>query len=84
MTLAITTADPAFDPQKPITVNGYRYVPVSKLLHALRVDVEDFEIEPALNAEGIFVWGPDGERFLRMFGVVMRARWGRCGEGRIT
>lgn len=24
---ALTTADPAFDPRQPVTVNGYLYVP---------------------------------------------------------
>lgn len=34
----------------------------------------DVEAEAALTSEGIFVWGPDGERFERMFNVVMSAR----------
>jgi hypothetical protein len=25
--LALTTGDPRFDPQEPVTINGYRYVP---------------------------------------------------------
>lgn len=37
-------------------------------------DLSDFEVETALTSEGIFCWGPDGERFERMFSVVMKAR----------
>lgn len=32
------------------------------------------EIETALTTEGIYVWGPDGERFERMFEAVMARR----------
>lgn len=32
------------------------------------------EIETALTTEGIYVWGPDGERFERMFEAVMTKR----------
>lgn len=34
----------------------------------------DFEIEDALKAEKIYVWGPAGEQFERMFKVVMDLR----------
>lgn len=38
------------------------------------LDDVGFEVEAALQSEGIFVWGPDGERFERMFEVVMNIR----------
>jgi hypothetical protein len=41
---------------------------------ALTIKLLDYEIEEALVSEGIYVWGPDGERFERMFAVVMNAR----------
>ena len=37
-------------------------------------DLTDVEVEAALTSEGIHVWGPDGERFERMFAVVMKMR----------
>lgn len=37
-------------------------------------ELTDVEAEAALTSEGIYVWGPDGERFERMFNVVMSAR----------
>lgn len=46
-------------------------------------ELSDCEIEDALKSEGIFVWGPDGERFQRMFAVVMKLRMDRePGNGR--
>lgn len=37
-------------------------------------ELTDIEMETALTSEGIHVWGPDGERFERMFAVVMKSR----------
>ena len=39
-----------------------------------KLDEDGSEIEAALTSEGIYVWGPDGERFERMFDVVMIGR----------
>jgi hypothetical protein len=44
------------------------------LVEALSEQLTDTEIEDALVSEGIHTWGPDGERFERMFAVVMRLR----------
>ena len=44
------------------------------LREALSEQLTDTEIEDALVSEGIHTWGPDGERFERMFAVVMRLR----------
>lgn len=41
---------------------------------ALSPEVTDVEIEDALTSEGVYVWGPDGERFERMFAIVMKSR----------
>ena len=41
---------------------------------ALNEQLTDVEIEDALVSEGIHTWGPDGERFERMFAVVMKLR----------
>lgn len=41
---------------------------------ALSEQLTDTEIEDALVSEGITTWGPDGERFERMFAVVMKLR----------
>ena len=38
------------------------------------LDETALEIEDALVSEGIYMWGPDGERFERMFEVVMKQR----------
>lgn len=45
-----------------------------RLEDALTTEIDDVEIEDALVSEGIHVWGPDGERFQRMFAVVMKLR----------
>ncbi len=37
-------------------------------------ELEDVEVEAALNSVGITVWGPDGERFQKMFAAAMSAR----------
>jgi hypothetical protein len=41
---------------------------------ALDPEVKDWEIDGALHAERIFQWGPDAERFVRMFEAVMKVR----------
>lgn len=41
---------------------------------ALAAKLSDCELEDALTGEGIVVWGPDGERFARMFEKVMASR----------
>lgn len=41
---------------------------------AMRVGPSDVEMEAALTGEGIYTWGPDGDRFLRMFAAVMAIR----------
>jgi hypothetical protein len=41
---------------------------------ALTEQLTDTEIEDALVSEGIYVWGPEGDRFERMFAVVMKLR----------
>lgn len=53
-----------------------------KTVHCVAVDheVTDVEIEDALKSEGIYVWGPDGERFQRMFAVVMKLRAALASE----
>ena len=45
-----------------------------RLRMGLSQGLTDIELEEALGSEGIFVWGPDGERFVRMFAVVMKGR----------
>lgn len=40
----------------------------------LAQDLTDVEVEAALTSEGILTWGPDGEIFERMFGIVMALR----------
>lgn len=45
-----------------------------RLEDVLSPEVTDVEIEDALTSEGIYVWGPDGERFERMFAIVMKSR----------
>lgn len=45
-----------------------------RLEDALRNELTDVEVEDALTSEGVFVWGPDGERFERMFKRVADAR----------
>ena len=42
----------------------------------LSPDLTDVEAEAALTSEGIHVWGPDGDRFQRMFATVMKMRTG--------
>ena len=37
-------------------------------------ELTDVEIEAALTSEGVHTWGPDGERFERMFRAAMKAR----------
>lgn len=44
------------------------------LADALSHELNDTEIEDAMKSEGIYTWGPDGERFERMFAVVMKLR----------
>lgn len=41
---------------------------------AASTELTDVEIEAALATEGIYVWGPDGEKFERMFRAVMHPR----------
>jgi hypothetical protein len=45
-----------------------------RLREGLAPDLTDTEAEDALTSEGIGTWGSDGERFERMFAVVMKAR----------
>lgn len=45
-----------------------------RLREGLESELADTEAEDALTSEGIGTWGPDGERFERMFAVVMKAR----------
>lgn len=47
---------------------------LAELGKATDYELSDIEAEDALTSEGIFVWGPDGERFERMFAVVMKRR----------
>ena len=44
------------------------------LREVLSERLTDNEIEDALRSEGVTTWGPDGERFERMFAVVMKLR----------
>lgn len=46
-------------------------------------EVSDIEIEDALKAEGIYVWGLDGERFCRMFAIVMKLRADAIERGEV-
>ena len=41
----------------------------------------DYEAEAALASEGVYVWGPDGEEFERMFRVAMEARAALATKG---
>jgi hypothetical protein len=47
---------------------------IASLEAALAPELSDVEAEAALVSEGIHTWGPDAERFERMFAVVMRHR----------
>jgi len=47
---------------------------VTDQLSSLTGPLSDCEKEEALISEAIYVWGPDGERFERMFDVVMKSR----------
>jgi len=56
--------------------SGYAVVP-EKEMH-LPLDDIGLEVEDALRSEGIYCWGAEGERFERMFEVVMKTR--RTGQ----
>lgn len=41
---------------------------------ALSPELSDVEAEAALTGESIYVWGPDGDKFARMFAAAMKVR----------
>lgn len=40
----------------------------------LTAEISDSEAERVLASEGIYTWGPDAERFERMFAFLMKMR----------